>query len=376
MRKIPLLVPTLPSSGELRPYLERIDAARWYSNFGPLAIELEGELLRRLRAGLETPLYLSTVSNCTVGLELSLQALSLKPGARILVPGLTFVATATAVARAGCEPVLCDVDPSSWLLTPEIARRAIAEVPLDAIMPVSTYGCAHDAHAWDAFAGATGLPVVLDAAGAFGNQRAGGRIALVFSLHATKVLSSAEGGIVASADADFVARVKRLSNFGIGAPGGFVEQPGTNAKLSEYHAAVALAMLLRWEEHAKRRIALHRSYLRALAESCPAVALQRRPADGLYSIMPVLLPAGTSASAVGQALGEQGIETRRWYCPTLEHHPAFAKAQIAGPLDMVRTLGERLLALPFHLHLDDGDVTHACERLRAALGRSSTITKY
>jgi dTDP-4-amino-4,6-dideoxygalactose transaminase len=369
MHKIPLLIPQMPTADELRPFLERIDQARWYTNFGPLALELEGELLRRLGAGGTGPLFGASLSNCTVGLELSLAALALKPGARVLVPGLTFVATAAAVARVGCEPVISDVDPGSWLLTPRIARRAAAETPVDAVMPVSTYGCAQDAAAWDEFAEATGVPVVLDAAGAFGNQRAGRRIALVFSLHATKVLSAAEGGFVASADAGFIARIKRLANFGIGSPGGFVDQPGTNAKLSEYHAAVALAMLQRWDELARRRIALHRSYLEALAASCPAVTLQQRAADGVYSIMPVLLPDGASAAAIGEALGGQGIETRRWYCPTLEQHPAFASCRIAGELEAVRALGERLLALPFHLYLEPGDVTLVCGRLRAALGR-------
>lgn len=362
-------MPVLPVAGELRPFLERIDAARWYTNFGPLALELEEELLKRLRAGQEAPIFGASLSNCTVGLELSLAALALKPGARVLVPALTFVATAAAVARAGYEPVICDVDPDSWLLTPEIARRAAAQVAVDAVMPVSTYGCAQDAAGWDAFSEASGLPVVLDAAGAFGNQRAGPRIALVFSLHATKVLSAAEGGFVACADAAFVARVKRLSNFGIRSPGGFVDEPGTNAKLSEYHAAVGLAMLQRWEEHAQKRIELHRLYLRALAQTCPAITLQRRAADGVYSIMPVLLPKGAAAAEVGEALSAQGIETRRWYCPTLEQHPAFAKCQVAGSLEVVHKLGERLLALPFHLYLEPGDVTVVCERLRAALGR-------
>lgn len=368
MRKIALLVPDLPTSDEIRPFLERIDRARWYTNFGPLALELEDKLLAALRAGGQGGLCGVSLSNCTVGLELSLAALSLKPGARVLVPGLTFVATAAAIARVGYAPVICDVDAGSWLLTPEIARRAAAKIAVDAVMPVSTYGCRQDAAAWDAFAEATGIPVVLDAAGAFGNQPAGRRVASVFSLHATKVLSAGEGGFVASADAAFVARIKRLANFGIGSPGGFVDLPGTNAKLSEYHAAVALAMLQRWNEYRQRRIVLHRSYLEAMAKNCPTVALQKRSADAAYSIMPVLLPKGVTAASIGEVLAAEGIETRRWYCPTLEQHPAFAKCQVAGPLEVVRALDERLLALPFHLHLELRDAAHVCERLGVALG--------
>lgn len=366
MRKIPLLVPELPTAGELRPLLERIDAARWYSNFGPLVLELESRLRETFHRDSRTPLSVCTVSNCTAGLELAMQALKLKPGARVLIPGLTFVATAAAVVRAGYEPAIADVDSGSWLLTPEIAKHACARVRVDAVMPVSTYGCPQDPAAWDSFSESTGIPVVLDAAGAYGNQRAGERLALAFSLHATKVLSGAEGGFVISPDPELVARVREMSNFGIGA-GGLVERPGTNAKLSEYHAAVVLAMLVRWEDRAKRRKELHRQYMATLAEHCPAVILQQRPADGVYSIMPVLLPPGTHAADVANKLLEHGIETRRWYCPAIHCHPAFSGAPRAGTLDTVETLGDRLLALPFHLMLSTDDVGHVCRHLHAVL---------
>ncbi|MEW6688695.1 MAG: DegT/DnrJ/EryC1/StrS family aminotransferase [Pseudomonadota bacterium] len=367
MRKIPLLVPELPTAKELQPFLKRIDAARWYSNFGPLVLELEGRLRETFQRDCRAPLSVCTVSNCTVGLELALQALDLKPGARVLIPGLTFAATAAAVVRAGYEPVVADVDPGSWLLTPEIAKHACAKSRVDAVMPVSTYGCPQDPAAWDSFSGSTGIPVVLDAAGAYGNQRAGERPALVFSLHATKVLSGAEGGFVVSPDAELVARVRQMSNFGIGA-GGLVERPGTNAKLSEYHAAVVLAMLGRWDDGAKRRKELHRLYIAALAEHCPYAILQQRPADGVYSIMPVLLPAGAHAADAGDKLLEQGIETRCWYCPAIHRHPAFSGATRAGTLDTVEALGDRLLALPFHLSLAPDDVGHVCRRLQTVLG--------
>ena len=365
MRKISLLVPDLPNAEELRPYLERIDAARVYTNFGPLVLELEAKLKAHFRAA--AALHLTTVANCTVGLELALWALLLRPRARVLIPAITFVATAAAVVRAGYEPVLSDVDERTWLLTPEIARRAIARIPVDAVMPVSTYGCPQDTGAWDDFSRATGVPVVIDAAGAFGNQQAGERSTLVFSLHATKVLSGAEGGFVVSADAALIARVRRMSNFGIEFSSGIVDVPGTNAKLSEYHAAIVLAMLERLQAHAGRRVELHRRYLQSLAAAGARVTLQQRPAEGMYSILPVLLPAAATAQAVAQALSRDGIETRRWYCPAIHHHPGFAGAAVAGALDIVNALSDRLLALPFHPLLLPEDIEFVCTRLNAAL---------
>lgn len=371
MHRIPLLVPKLPTADQLRPYLDRIDAARWYANYGPLTLELELALQKQLQLGQLGPVYLTSVSNCTVGLELALLAHGLRPGARVLMPGLTFAATATSVARVGCESVLSDVDLNSWLLTPEIARKAIENFPVDAVMPVSTYGCAQDSDGWDLFVQQTRIPVILDAAGAYGNQRPGRRITVLFSLHATKVLSSAEGGLVVSADSTIVARIRRLSNFGIGPPGGFVDEAGTNAKLSEYHAAVALAMLEQWPGQCHARIQLHKAYLSVLSKVCPTVTVQARPADGIYSIMPVMLPSGVMAAEVASDLEKDGIETRRWYCPTIDQHPAFEGVRIAGSFDVVRVASERLLALPFHLFMELRDVNRVCETLRAAIERRS-----
>jgi dTDP-4-amino-4,6-dideoxygalactose transaminase len=354
----------MPDTRELLPWLQRIDAARWYTNFGPLARELEGRLAARFGEGFEVV----SVSNCTVGLELALQAM-LKPGSRVLMPALTFVATAASALRWGHIPVLADVDEAAWILTPEIARRVAAEQSIDVVMPVSTYGCAQDAGAWDGFVRDTGIPVVLDAAGAFDSQPPGRRFATVFSLHATKVLGSGEGGFVVSTDRQLLSSIRSLSNFGIDLQG-MVPMAGTNGKLSEYHAAVALAALERWPARKQVRIALHRAYLDALQRHCPAVKVQHRPADGAYSILPVLLPPGCSAEGVRSRLGARGVETRRWYCPTLEKHPAFREVPRAGPLHVATQLSERLLALPFHPFLSSADVSRVCSELAAVLTRT------
>jgi len=211
------------------------------------------------------------------------------------------------------------------------------------------------------------VDVVIDAAGAFGNQRAAGAGSQVFSLHATKSLGAGEGGFIASTDALLLERVRQLSNFGIDASSGLVAVAGANAKLSEYHAAVALASLEGWSAQRERRVALHRRYLEALARHCPALALQERPADGVYSILPVLLPAGCDAQRTAQTLAGAGIETRRWYCPTLERHPAFRALPAAGALEVCARMNERLLALPFHTRLSDEDVETVCIALARAI---------
>lgn len=377
-KRISLLVPDLPGRAALEPYLARIDASHWYTNFGPLVLELERGMAERFSAGTSSRQHVVSVNNATLGLELAILALNLPAGSRVLIPALTFVASAVAVMRAGCVPVFCDVEPDTWLLSPRIAEESLKRVRFDAVMPVSTYGCPQDMKAWDAFNERTGVPVVVDAAGAYGNQGASERCILVFSLHATKSLASAEGGFVLCADAGYIARVKILSNFGIdlstvsdatAGSTGLVSAAGTNGKLSEYHAAVALAALQRWAETSAQRRAMHARYLGILAAQCPSLTLQARAADGVYSIFPVLVPVGLKAADAWRDLQQQGVETRRWYCPPLTEHPAFAAMPVAGEMKVAKALGERLIALPFHLLLADADLVAVARAVAGFLGR-------
>ncbi|MSQ70759.1 MAG: DegT/DnrJ/EryC1/StrS aminotransferase [Betaproteobacteria bacterium] len=364
MPVIPLLVPDMPTAEELLPWLRRIDASRRYTNFGPLSGELEMQLASRFDA---TPGCTVSVANCTLGLELTLAALGLRRGARVLMPAMTFVATATAVLRAGMCPVLADVEADSWALSPRIARAAVRGKAVDCVMPVATFGCAQDAAAWDGFVGESGIPVVIDAAGAFGNQRAGERVHQVFSLHATKSLGIGEGGFLLTPDAAIAECVRRLTNFGIELPSGIVPVAGTNAKLSEYHAAVGLAALAAWDGRAGRRRALAARYESALRGACPALAFQARPSDGVYTIFPVHLPEWAHPPAVAASLAGHGVETRRWYYPLLSEHPAFREADIVDGLPTARGLSGRILGLPFHLHFSVGDLERICAAVAAAV---------
>lgn len=365
MSTIPLLVPSVPEADEILPWLRRIDQARWYTNFGPLVQEFEQRLLALFQPRTGS-LGLTTVNNCTTGIELALQALELPRGARVLVPSLTFVATGTAALRAGLTPVISDVGMGNWLLTPEIASAALTTTSIDAVMPVATFGCPQPVSEWDEFSERTGLPVVIDAAGAMGNQAAGRKAVVVFSLHATKALGVGEGGFVV-AERGLVQQVRRLSNFGLDADTGLLERAGCNGKMSEYHAAVGLAALAAWEDTSRRRRELMRRYLCALRESHLPITFQEKPETGVYSLLPVALPEGTSAAETANRLAQQGIETRRWYHPALHNHPALRHAEKCGTLPITESLARRILGLPFHLHLTDGQIQRVCKALATAL---------
>ncbi|WP_137936689.1 DegT/DnrJ/EryC1/StrS family aminotransferase [Chitinivorax sp. B] len=366
MKKIPLLVPSLPSAEELLPYLREIDQHRWYTNFGPLNQRFERQLAASFP---EQPgAAITTVSDCTAGLELALQGLGLASGAKVLLPGLTFVASATAITRAGLTPVIADVDADNWLLTPAIARQYLEHISIDAIMPVTTFGAEQDVMSWDELSEATGIPVLIDAAGAYGNQRLGRHVTLIFSLHATKAMGIGEGGFVIGCNSDTVQQARRLSNFGLNLETGLVETAGTNAKLSEYHAAVGLAAMDRWQHIQLQRQKLQQNYLAALTERDLPIRFQQKDyTNGIYPTFPILLPTGMDMKSTRAQLAVQGIETRQWYCPPIHRHPAFAQFPLPQHLPVCETISQRLLGLPFHLYLSEDDIEFVADTLAELL---------
>lgn len=370
---VPLLVPDMPSPQELLPWLERMHAARHYSNFGPLVRELEAVAARQFDLSSE---QVTTLANATQALELVLQALDLPPGSRVLLPAFTFVATATAVVRAGHVPVLADVDADCWMLTPAIARAACNATHIDAILPVATFGMPHDMLEWQQFELDTGLPVVIDAAAAYGSQwLQGAQGTLVFSLHTTKSLPAGEGGLVVSTHPGLAARVRQLSNFGINldhaarVPLGALAGVGTNAKMSEYHAAIGLASMQKWEQHAQARRALYADLIHEIAHVSPwRLGWQAQGAGGPLMAPTLLcarLPDEAARVALESACHREQVVTRRWYQPLLSQMGALQGKCEPLPAPNAQALARTLLGLPFFL----GITSQQRQRMGAALVR-------
>ncbi|MGE6211970.1 DegT/DnrJ/EryC1/StrS family aminotransferase [Comamonas aquatica] len=354
---VPLLVPDMPSPQELLPWLERMHAVQHYSNFGPLVRELEAIFANQF--GVESK-QLSTVANATQGLELALQALDLPAGAHVLVPALTFVATATAVVRAGHQPVLADVDARTWMLTPDIARATCERMRIDAVLPVATFGMPHDMQAWQRFECDMGLPVIIDAAAAYGSQSLqGAEGTLVFSLHTTKSLPAGEGGLVVSTRPGLAAKVRQLSNFGINLdttaslPVGALASLGSNAKMSEYHAAVGLISLQKWELQAQRRRVLQAEIMHEMNQASDHSLTWQAQGPGGPLMAPTLLCARLSDAkargALEQACQQARIMTRRWYQPLLQHMDVLRQQCVCLDTPNARGLADTLLGLPFFL---------------------------
>ncbi len=365
-KKIPVARPRLPPLAALAPYIERIDQARWYSNFGPLIVEFETRLAARYGLARE---QLGSVANATLGLELALKSAGAKADTHCILPAWTFSASVHAAVEANLIPFFIDVEPDG-LISPAMVREAIKAAPgeVGAVMPVAVSGQPIDPATWTAFSEETGLPVVIDAAPGFDSATVGSVLSVV-SLHATKILGVGEGGFVMSTHPELLAAVQLHANFGFhGSREAKVR--GTNAKLSEYAAAVGLAGLDEWPA---RRAAFQAAALRYganLADEPRATVLPGWGPDWLSTTCVVQLDHPDSLAPVLDALHGAGVETRAWWGRGMHKHRAFAGYPRMA-LPNTEWLAETVLGLPFYIDITPEEVDTVCHALREGLVRCS-----
>lgn len=350
----------MPNPSDVNPLLQEMYNNRWYTNFGPLNARFEAEMVEFLAESGSPGLSVGTFSSATTGLELILRAMRLPEGGKVLVPALTFPATALAVINAGLVPVLGDVDPYSWELTPEIAMYAHEKQDYVAVIPVAAFGKPVPTAGWQTFQRDTGIPVVLDTAAVLGQQQVPTDLTAVFSLHATKPFGVGEGGLVATSDVALLERAQSLSNFGFLGTAGVVQQIGTNAKFGEYYAAVGLTQIQRWPEVIERRRKVADVYLDKLSQFGNSIRLQA----GVEGFVPAVLPifAKGKGAEIFAAMTDNGIQTRHWYLPLLHKHPALDGVDVvnADGLMACDELGAGLVGLPFHSFLTCDDIDKIC----------------
>jgi dTDP-4-amino-4,6-dideoxygalactose transaminase len=358
---VPVARPFMPTADTILPYLERIDAKRWYSNFGPLLIELEA----RLAARFAKPTLACTAANGTQTLTLALMALGAKPGGLCVIPSWTFVATAHAAIQAGLVPWFVDVDPVTGVLDADHVRERLTHAPgpVSAIVPVAAFGQPLDPAPWAKLAEDTGLPVVIDAAASFDSVSAA-PIPTMVSLHATKSLGIGEGGFIASEDAGFIDRFRALTSFGFMGDRE-ARFAANNAKLSEYTCAVGMAALDQWPS-TRTAYATTAQRLRMALLHTPSVVFQ--PGWGLdwvSSTCVVELPEGAT-SAVEVALKAQGVDSRRWWGNGCHRAPAFAHYP-ADALPASERFAASTLGLPYFADMDIDQVNRVALALAEAL---------
>ncbi len=348
--------------------LREVVASGWLTG-GPVVKAFEEALGAFLEAE-----HVVACSSGTAALQLALEGLGLGAGAEVLVPAFTFPATANVVERAGARPVLVDVELASYDMDPARAEAAVTP-RTRALMPVHQFGHPADLPALGALAARHGLCLVEDAACALGAEHDGRRCGTVgragcFSFHPRKVLTTAEGGAVATNDPDLAAACRELRNHGLSAGSGEdFRRLGDNRRMSDVHAALGLPQLSRLSETLARRALLASRYTEALREA-GALGLPGPPAGGRHGWQSyvVLLPETIDREACIRRLAELGIQA---VAPARAIHllPYYRDRYGLRPEDYPQAAraARSALALPLFPAMDEGDVDRVVDAVRQVL---------
>ena len=302
------------------------------------------------------------VASCTAGLMLVLRASGLSGD--VVLPSFTFSASAHAVAWNGLRPVFADIRPDDLLLDPDAVARS-AGVRTSAILATHTYGTPCDTEALGRLARRNGIRLFFDAAHAFGSRHGPAMVggfgdAEVFSLSPTKVLIAGEGGIIATNDDTLAERCRMGRDYGN--PGDYDTRfIGLNARMSELHAATALASFEDLEERIGRRNQLAERYRKALGDlpgvDFPTVAEGDRSTYKDFTILVDADRFGLDAAGVAKALAAEGVQTRRYYAPPVHRQRAYRWVGPAnGALPETDRAAARVLTLPLWTGMADEQV--------------------
>ncbi len=327
------------------------------------------------------------VSSGTAGLHLALLALGIGAGDEVIVPSFTFVAVANAVRYVGATPVFADIAAETVNIDPKSVEAAITP-RTRALIVVHTFGRPAELPVLMDIAARHKLAVVEDACEAIGAKIDGRRVgsfgdAGVFAFYPNKQITSGEGGMVVTRNAETARRIAALRNHGRYEALPAAEMPecseqwfdhqelGFNYRLSEMQCALGLAQLGRIEEILARRAAIARRYCERLRDELDLI-LPATDVQGLrlsWFVFVVRL-AGRFSEAdrerVRRQLAAQGIATGRYFAP-IHLQPAYAAWRESARLPVTESVAARTLALPFFNRIADEQIEYVCAALRDAL---------
>jgi perosamine synthetase len=292
-------------------------ASGWVSSIGEYITKFEAGFAQF--CGTE---YALTVSSGTAGLHLALETLGLGPGDEVIIPDLTFIATANAVAYTGATPIMADVDPVSLCIDPASVKSLVTK-RTKAIIPVHLYGHPAEMDAIAEIGQACGLDVVEDAAEAHGAKYKGRRVGGlgkcgVFSFYGNKIITTGEGGMLTTNDRAFYERAKGLRDHAMSATRRyFHEERGFNYRMTNLQAALGLAQLERIDEFLHARCQIMDWYRSAINTSAQ-VCLNRVNSGAESAFWMVCLEVEwfneANKAKFVEALRDLGIDTRPYFC--------------------------------------------------------------
>jgi perosamine synthetase len=306
-----------------------------------------------------------SVSNGTTALHLALHALGIGPGDEVIVPALTFVASANAVTYTGATPVFADVDPVTWCIEPhEVARLVTPRTK--AVIPVHLYGHPAPMDAINELAAAYNLLVIEDAAEAHGaavnGKRTGGLGKIgAFSFYANKTITTGEGGMLTTDDGELAARCRLLRDHAMPPQRRYWhEEVGFNYRMTNLQAAVGVAQMERIEEFIQRKRQIAGSYRQGL-NGIAGITLPPEASGytNSYWMVSVLIdpPFPLERDALILALRDQGVDSRPFFHP-MDTLPPYRQENFR-PVSL--SLSRRGLNLPSSPSLTREQVRYICE---------------
>ena len=314
--------------------------------------------------------YALTVSNGTAALHLALAALGIHAGDEVIVPDLTFIATANAVTYTGARPVAVDVETDTWCMDPDCFRKAITK-KTRAVIPVHLYGHPVMMDEVMEIAGDHGLSVIEDCAEAHGakykNRRVGsiGNVG-VFSFYGNKIMTTGEGGMLTTDDEKVYERARYLRDHAMSVEKRYWHtEVGFNYRMTNIQAAMGLAQLERIEELIEKKRRIFGWYRSSLKDVEGVVLNPQMPwAENVYWMICLLLKDGSSSErdSLMAGLRSQGIDSRPFFYP-VSSMPMYATCDN----QLAQIVAERGLNLPSSVNLSEKGVKLICAKIQTIL---------
>lgn len=329
-------LPPWPTSDnrEVELLREVLKSQQW-GGFHPLVASFEDAF-----AAYQDSRYGVSAVNGTVTLEMMLACAGIGPGDEVIVPAISFVSTASAVTRVGALPVFVDIEPYSFNMCPEAARRAVTP-KTKAILTVHFGGSMADVEALMAICAEHGLLLMEDAAHAHGSEWNGKKagsfgLASSFSFQNGKVMTAGEGGMVITGDEELAARMRSYANQGRRPGYTFFHhfEPGNNFRMSALHAAVLTAQLERLDAQIELRTRNQKIFAREM-EGVESIRWQEIPAavnrNSWYLVLGRV--AGGKRDAFCAKLQEAGIPCTPFYPHPLYGNPMYVSGKYANRVE-------------------------------------------
>ncbi len=355
----------LPPFEEYSKEIEKIWESHWLTNMGPLHEEFKEKLKNYLKSD-----EITLVSNGHLGLEIALKVFQFPKEAEVITTPFTFASTTHAIVDNGLKPVFCDINLENYNIDCDNIEKLITDKTV-AIMPVHVFGTPCDVNKIEKIAEKYNLKVIYDAAHAFGVQILGKGIGSfgdisMFSLHATKVFNSIEGGVLTYKDEELRKKLRLLKNFGITGPE-TVEAVGLNCKMNEFQAAMGIVNLRYIDEQIQKRKDITDRY-RAHLNSIEGISFIH-DLEGVkhnYSYFPIVIDEkkfGKTRDELFDELQNYNIFTRKYFYPLITDFDCYKEEYKNVELKNAKYISNRVLTLPMHGDLELEIVDYICKAI-------------